>query len=176
MVSTSVYQCERNLVQQIKMVNPIRIVLLLFIFHIAVWAVNDSQFAVKSSHRDANGVTLKTSGGTMRIEVCGDRVVHVVATTSNEIPAPKVPVLTQSCRANNLQVEIGKKDVRLSTTELRIVVDSSNGALSFLSKNGEPLLTEPSGGGKSFDVPSLAEAKTWQLQQTRSEERRVGKE
>ena len=148
------------------MVNPIRIVLLLFIFHIAVWATYDSQFTVKASDRDANGITLKTSGGTMRIEVCGDRVVHVVATTINEIPAPKVPVVAQPCRANNLQVEIGKKDVRLSTTELRIVVDSSNGALSFLSKNGEPLLTEPSGGGKSFDVPSLAEAKTWQLQQT----------
>ena len=36
------------------------------------WA-SEPQFAIKESHKDSNGVTLKTAAGTMRIEACGDR-------------------------------------------------------------------------------------------------------
>jgi len=132
----------------------------------STWAANSSQFAVKESHLDSNGVTLRTAAGTMRIEVCGDRVVHVVATSRPEIPKPKVPIVTQPCRATSLKADIGEKDLRLSTVALTIVIDSENGAVSFFSKDGTPLLAEPKAGGKTFDVPSLWEAKTWQVQQT----------
>src|SRR5205809_6250135 len=80
----------------------------------AAWA-SGQQFAIKESHKDSNGVTLKTSAGTMRIEACGDRIIHVVASPTGEIPAPKVPVVPQPCRADNVVVKIGKKDVTLST-------------------------------------------------------------
>ena len=46
------------------------------------------------------------------------------------------------------------------------VCECEEGALSFLSRDGKAVLAEPENGGKSFDVPSLAEMKTWQLQQT----------
>src|SRR6266853_289834 len=142
------------------------IVFLSLLISTSTWAANESQFAIKESRQDSNGVTLRTVAGTMRIEVCGDRVVHVVATSRSEIPNPKVPIVTQPCHANNLKVDVGKKDVRLSTVALTIVIDSENGAVSFFSGDGTPLLTEPKGGGKSFDVPSLWETKTWQVQQT----------
>ena len=38
--------------------------------------------------------------------------------------------------------------------------------MSFSSKDGKPLLAEPKEGGKAFDVPSVFETKTWQVQQT----------
>ena len=142
------------------------IALLLILTASAAWAANDSQFSIKKSHRDANGVTFRTAAGTMRVEACGDRVIHVVAGPAAEIPSPKVPVVTQPCRADHLQVKIGKKEIKLSTSAITVVVNAMTGALSFVSKDGKPVLAEPKDGGKGFDVPSVWETKTWQVQQT----------
>ncbi len=147
------------------MTNKFRIALFIFATT-AAWAANDPQFAVKESHRDANGVTFRTAGGTMRIEACGDRVIHVVASPTSEIPTPKVPIVTQECRANNLQVKLGKKETKLSTPSISVAVDAASGTVSFLSSDGKVVLTEPKQGGKSFDVPSVFEMKSWQVQQT----------
>ena len=132
----------------------------------AAWAANQSQFAIKESHRDPNGVTFVTATGSMRIEVCGNRVIHVVASPTAEIAVPKVPVVTQPCKAENLQVESGKNQVKFSTEAITVTVDTATGALTFKSKDGKPLLAEPKNGGKAFDVPSVFETKTWQVQQT----------
>ena len=132
----------------------------------AVWAANKTQFAVKESHQDSNGVTFTTTAGTMRIEVCGDRVVHVVAGPTSEIPNSKVPVVTQPCKADNLQVQSAKNEVKLLTETITVTVDLATGTVTFLSKEGKPVLAEPKDMGKAFDVPSLFETKTWQVQQT----------
>ena len=137
----------------------------ILLFTAAAWA-SEAQFAIKESHKDSNGVTLKTAAGTMRIEACGDRIIHVVASPTGEIPAPKVPVVLQPCRADKVVVKIGKKDVKLSTAGVTVSVNATTGAVSFLSRDGKTVLAEPRDGGKSFDVPSLAEMKTWQIQQT----------
>jgi alpha-D-xyloside xylohydrolase len=140
---------------------------LLFISVCSVaWAGNHSQFSVKEFHRDSNGVTFTATAGTMRIEFCGDRVVHVVASPTAEIPTPKVPIVLQPCNAKSLQVASDKNKVRLSTEEVTVSVDRSTSAVSFSNKDGAPLLAEPKEGGKAFDVPSVFETKTWQVQQT----------
>jgi alpha-D-xyloside xylohydrolase len=132
----------------------------------AVRAMDEPQFGVKESRRDASGVTLRTAAGVMRVEVCGDRVIHVIASRTSEIPTPKVPIVTQPCQPNNFQVSARKKEVRLSTAAVTVAVDLATGALSFSSRDGRPLLSEPKEGGKAFDVPSIFEAKAWDVQQT----------
>jgi alpha-D-xyloside xylohydrolase len=47
-----------------------------------------------------------------------------------------------------------------------VTVDAATGGVSFISSDGKVALAEPKDGGKAFDVPSVAEAKTWQVQQT----------
>ncbi len=142
------------------------IVLLLLLASSLVWAANEPQFAIKESRRDSNGVTFRTAAGTMRIEVCGDRAIHVVASPTSEIPSPKVPVVTQPCRDSDFQFKVGKKEARLSTAAVTVIIDAATGAVSFFSKDGRPVLTEPKEGGKVFDVPSVFETKTWQVQQS----------
>ena len=102
----------------------------ILLFTSAAWA-SGPQFAIKESHKDSNGVTLKTSAGTMRIEACGDRIIHVVASPTGEIPAPKVPVVLQPCRADNVVVKIGKKDVKLSTAGVTVVCECDDGRGKF---------------------------------------------
>jgi len=142
------------------------IYLLLVVSGSAAGATDEPQFAVKKSRRDSSGVTFRTTAGVMRVEVCGDQVIHVLASRTSEISSPKVPVVIQPCRANNFQVSVGKKEVKLSTAAMTITVDVATGALSFSSRDGKPLLSEPKEGGKAFDVPSVFETKTWDVQQT----------
>src|SRR5579864_7226146 len=141
-------------------------VLLFIILSSTAWAANQSRFAVKNFHRDSNGVTLTTTAGIMRIEVCGDRVIHVIASPTSEIPTPKVPVVIQPCKAQNIKVASDKNDVKLSTEAISVTVDTATGALTFLSKDGNAVLAEAKNGGKEFDVPSVFETKTWEVQQT----------
>jgi alpha-D-xyloside xylohydrolase len=47
-----------------------------------------------------------------------------------------------------------------------VTIDSATSAVTFLSKDGKLLLAEPKEGGKAFDVASVYEMKTWQLQQS----------
>ena len=141
-------------------------VFLFILISSAAWAANQSQFSMKGFHRDSNSVTFTTTAGTMRIEVCRERVVHVVASPTSEIPNPKVPVVTQPCKADKIQVQSAKNEVKLSTAAIAVTVDRATGAVTFLSKEGRPVLAEPKDGGKAFDVPSVFETKTWQVQQT----------
>src|SRR5882724_7723350 len=141
-------------------------IILLFVIATAALAANEPQFAIRASHADASGVTFQTAAGTMRIEACGDRVIHVVASPTSEIPSPKVPIVTQTCRADNLQVKVGKKETKLSTAAIIISVNAATGAVSFFSRDGKAVLAEPTEGGKPFDIPSVAEMKTWQVQQS----------
>jgi alpha-D-xyloside xylohydrolase len=142
------------------------IALLFVVASTAACAANEPKFAIKESHRDSSGVTFRTAAGTLRIEACGDRVIHVVASPNSEIPDAKVPIVTQPCRASNFQVKIGKSETKLSTASITVAVDAASGALRFLSSDGRVVLAEPKQGGKAFDVPSVAEMKIWQVQQT----------
>jgi alpha-D-xyloside xylohydrolase len=140
-------------------------VLLIVISSVAMGATKP-QCSVKNFTRDTNGLTVANASGTMRVEACGDRVIHVVASRTSEIQAQKVPVVIQPCKAQNLQIVSGKKEIRLSTDALTVTVDTETGALTFSSLDGKAVLAEPKGGGKAFDVPSIFETKNWQVQQT----------
>ena len=150
-----------------QMTKSYRIALLFIIFATStIGAANAAQFAIKGSHQDSNGVTLQTVGGAMRIEACGDRVIHIIASPTAEFPNSKVPVVAEPCQASHLVVKARKKDVKVSTAAVTVSVDTATGAVSFLSKDGKIVLAEAKDGGKAFDVPALAEMKTWQIQQT----------
>ena len=129
-------------------------------------AANATRFTVQEFHKDANGVTFRTIAGTMRIEVCGDQVIHVIASSTTQIPPAKVPVVTQSCVGQEFQVKTAEKHIDVRTRNLDVRVDLATGALTFLSPEGKVLLAEPDGGGKAFDVPSTPDKSLWQIQQT----------
>ena len=133
---------------------------------VAAWSADEPLFSVKQASGDSNGITFRASGGTMRIEFCGNNVVHVVASRTADIPAPKVPVAVHPCHASALQKDTGREAISLSSSTITVRVNLASGAITFLSKDGKTVLAEPHAGGKSFDVPSVWETKEWQVQQT----------
>src|SRR5438105_14733455 len=99
----------------------------------AVSSAAQPQFAVKQSQKDSNGVTLRTATGMMRVELCGDRVVHVVATPEAQIHTPKVPIVTGSCKVDNVHINIAKQEIRLSTAEIPVTIDTAPAENKYLS-------------------------------------------
>jgi len=43
--------------------------------------------------RTGNGVTFRLSSGTLRVELCSDRVVHVLASATEELPKAATPTV-----------------------------------------------------------------------------------
>jgi alpha-D-xyloside xylohydrolase len=148
------------------MINRCSIVILFLVANRAICGAADSQFEIKESHPDHSGITLRTAVGKMRIEFCGDQVVHVVASRSIDFPPSKVPAVTQPCTTNDVRTSVGKDEIQLSTSKVKVRVNMATGAITFLSSDGKTVLAEPPLGGKSFDVSSSSEAKLWQVQQT----------
>jgi alpha-D-xyloside xylohydrolase len=129
------------------------------------WCDSVSQFQIKESRPDSSGVTLQTTVGTIRIEFCDERIVHVVASRSENLPTPKVPVVTKPCRAPEVRTRVLKGQIQVASPALAVSVDTATGAITFFASDGKTILAEPQEGGRSFDVPSPSETRTWQVQQ-----------
>jgi alpha-D-xyloside xylohydrolase len=143
-----------------------RALVLLLLTTSAAWCTSESRFDIKQSHKDANGVSFRTAAGIMRVEICGNHVVHVIASRTSQLPSSKIPVVTSPCKAEGLQIISGKDDIKFQTAAINVSVDATTGAVTFLSKDGQTILAEPKDGGKDFSVPSVFETKTWDVQQT----------
>ena len=102
---------------------------------------------------------------------CGLRPVAIASYTlwpvqPRKFPAPRFRSSRNRVGLTTFRSKLGKKETKLSTAAITVSVDAATGAVSFFSKDGKTVLAEPKEGGKSFDVPSVAEMKTWQVQQT----------
>jgi hypothetical protein len=111
------------------------------------FAEHSRAFAVGSYNKDAAGVTIITSQGLMRIEVCADRIIHVLVTPEENLPKQlliTVPKLSYSLKAD------GERPL-LSTAALTVEITRNTGAVPFMSLDGKRLLQEPSRVFTRFD-------------------------
>jgi len=66
---------------------------------------------IRSFERNANGATLYADGGALRITVCSDRIVHVVASPAREIPVAIVPAVIGECNDTQFRIESNKSKI-----------------------------------------------------------------
>ncbi len=121
--------------------------------------------AVKSVHQDPEGVRLVMQVGTMRVQVCTERIVRVVYSPTDRIPAPLVNVVTRAWKPVAFAVKDSGDDVVISTPELQVKVNRASGAVSFFDASGQPILAEPADGGKTMAAATVAGQYTWQPEQ-----------
>ena len=136
--------------KQLSELSSNRLLLLFICVSAVAWAENNSQFSVKEFHRDSDGVTFTTTAGIMRIEVCGDRTVHVIAGPTSEIPKPKVPVVIQPCKAQTIRVTSNKTEVKISTEVHHSDRRSTDGCSELLKKGRSAAAGRTEGGRKSI--------------------------
>ncbi len=121
---------------------------------------------IRSLERNANGATLYADGGALRISVCSDRIVHVVASPAREIPAAIVPAVIGECNDTQFTLRSDKAKISVRTGALEVSVDRATGAVRFLSPDGKAILSEPVSGGRKLTPETIQGVSTFQVQQT----------
>jgi len=86
----------------------------------------------------------------LRIDVLSDELIHVSATPDSHWPKDSSLIIVPQEEQVPFKVEDLRDSLRLSTSRLKVMVSKSNGGIRFLNKNGEAILSEKPGGGRTF--------------------------
>jgi alpha-D-xyloside xylohydrolase len=125
-----------------------------------------SPVEVKSVEKNETGVTLQMQNGLMRLEVCGDRTIHVLYSPTGELP--KVPIgfaVQKQPVPGAFEVTEAVGTVTLKAAQCSAVVDKKTGAISFLTPNGKSFLQETADGGKTLTPSTVAGSSTNMVEQ-----------
>ncbi len=101
--------------------------------------------AVTSFQKNPDGVTFATTSGAMKIQVCTDRIVRVLCSPANTLPATKSFVITRDWPRVPFEVKEDAGIVTMATRDLQVNVARGSGTLTFLDKTGKVLLAENAG-------------------------------
>ena len=137
-----------------------------FITSVVSFAEQDRSFPIASYVRDTQGVTLHSPSGAIRLDICSDRIIHVVASPTPEIPKSIVPVVITSWKPVKFDVRQDAAAIHIQTQAVHIDVARSSGAVTFFDASGQVLLSEPNTGGKSFDPVEILGQKSWRISQS----------
>ncbi len=108
----------------------------------------------------------ETDARMMRIQVCADNIVHVVASPQEDFSSRKSLIVPDTARP---QVEYTAKkqgdDVIISTNKLTAKVSTKTGLVTFYDKKGRPILQERKKDGKIITPAEVMGEKTYHIQQ-----------
>ena len=115
--------------------------------------------------RDTKGVTVRSAGGVLRIDVCSDRIIHVIASPTQEIPAAIVPTAIDPCKGTTFKVGASGAAITIDTGAVQVRVDRAASAIHFLSADGSEILGEPANGGRVLHAKEINGTHTYDVQQ-----------
>lgn len=143
-------------------------ILVLFIAgNLATFSTPAASIPVQSFHKDADGVTMAMSPGTMKLTVCSDRIVRVMYSPTATLPAGQDFVVTNhSWKKASFKVADSSGELTLTTGKLKVAVDKASGAVAFYDASGNRLLAEPAAGGKTMTAATVNGESSFQPEQT----------
>jgi len=138
------------------------VLLTLFVASIAAPA-----FSLDSSkvERKADGVTIHSANGMLHVAVCSERVIHVVASTTDVIPKSIVPAVIHPCGGAPFKVSTDASTVSIKTDAIRVEIDRAANSVRFLSVAGKPVLSEVPNGGRTLTPVNLDSTETYKIRQ-----------
>ena len=92
--------------------------------------------------RTPSGVIVHASTGTVRIDVCSDSVLHVVASTRTVPKLSVVPSVVKPCSDSTFTSSLDNERAYVSTGRLKVEVNLDSGAIRFLTTDGQSVLNE----------------------------------
>ena len=119
-----------------------------------------------SFQKDSEGVTFALETGTLRIQVCTDKIVRVVSSPTSKIPPLENFVVIRHWTPVPFTVDESANDVTVRTRQLQVRVDRGSGAVTFLDPAGEVVLKELDGGGRRMTPVTVDGKPAFQVQQT----------
>jgi alpha-D-xyloside xylohydrolase len=124
-------------------------------------------FSLDSSkiERKADGVTIHSSNGTLHVTVCSERVIHVVASPSAEIPKSIVPAVIHPCGVAIFTISSDAATVSIKTNAMRVEIDRATNSVRFLTATGKPVLSEVPNDGRTMTPINLDNIETYKVRQ-----------
>ena len=121
--------------------------------------------------QNESGVTVKvqepTEGGPrlVRLEVLGDKLIHVSATPDRKFADPQSLIIVPQTGAPEFTVYEDDGVVSVSTAAIVASVSVATGEVWFTDLEGNPILTEQAGGGKTFEPIEVEGTKGYSFRQ-----------
>ena len=110
-----------------------------------------------SYEETANGVVVtlaqadKSAPRLVRIQAVSDEIIRVSATPETAFPDRTSMIIREGDRGEvSYTVEENEGSVMISTGKVNAIVSLKSGSVEFTDRNGNPILQEVEGGGKSF--------------------------
>ena len=107
--------------------------------------------------QDENGVTVKVQQpvengpALVRLEVMGEKLIRVSATPEKKFADPQSLVVLPSSEKTQFEVTQNGETVTVATSSVKANVSTVTGEVWFTDAEGNMILQEQKGGGKSFE-------------------------
>jgi alpha-D-xyloside xylohydrolase len=141
------------------------VLILLLVLYAAPIAVRASSQDSSGFERSSDGITLQSPSGALHVAVCSERVIHVVASPTQEIPNTIVPAVIRPCSGAQFTVSSTAAAVFIKTSAVRVEIDRVTNAVRFLTAAGEPVLSEKPADGRSILPENTDGMRTYEVRQ-----------
>ncbi|KAA6349661.1 Alpha-xylosidase BoGH31A [termite gut metagenome] len=101
----------------------------------------------------------------VRLQMIDDKIIHVSATPKKKFAEGKSLIIVPQTSTRDFEIEESEKSIVLSTKEIRAVVSMETGEVAFTDLNGDVILRENEGGGKSFTPIEVENTKGYSMRQ-----------
>jgi alpha-D-xyloside xylohydrolase len=107
--------------------------------------------------RTDNGAVIHSAAGLVRVEVCSDSVIHIVAGPAASHPEkPVVPTVIQPCSGAKFTASSDGLHESVVTTKVKVEVDKQTGAVRFLTAGGDLVLSEQPRNGRTVSAAEVS--------------------
>jgi alpha-D-xyloside xylohydrolase len=121
---------------------------------------------LRAIEKDGKGLSVKLDPGTLRLEVCSDRIIRVSYSPTEIIPTRQEFSVVK--RWADAPFTVGEDDraVTVSTPQMSVRVDRTTGALAFADASGRVFLQESPTGGKKMTPAMINGESTFAVEQS----------
>ena len=142
-------------------------ILLLLTFAVAIFSgCSNSNFTKKSDGVEISiQFKVPDSAQKIRLQVINEKIIRVSATPEKNFSTEKSLMIVPQDKKADFIVEEKDNLIALHTDSLQVTVDKTTGEVVFMNKNGEIILQENAGGGKSFSPIEVEGTKGYTVRQ-----------
>ena len=127
---------------------------------------------LKAYEKQKNGIILKltkqenTDAQLLKIEVCTENIIRIVASPDTSFSS-QASLMANKTEWEKVDWSVEEKDntIKISTSDLSVVVNSSTGAVAFFDAQGKLILKEKENRGKLITPANVMDEQTYHLQQ-----------
>lgn len=121
---------------------------------------------VRAVEKDDKGLTVKLDPGTLRLEVCSERIIRVSYSPAETLPARQEFSVVKQWTRVPFTVNEDDRAVTVSIPQMRASVERTTGAVTFADASGRAFLQETPTGGKKMTPAKVNGESTFSVEQS----------